>query len=142
MTDKDLCSIVRQDFADAQGDDVEQERVASEGLGEEEFDGAEALGQGATGLGQVAADVDAGGQKVGHQHDPAGSLLDAAGAAVGDRRLGQLEERRDDDGMAAATQLGGDVVQVVVGLRMPAAVGDQEEGGRTHRLACYPFPGV
>ena len=66
-----------------------------------------------------------------------GPLLDAAGAALLDARLGQFQKRRLDDRPAARPQAGGDVQQIGVGLLLPAAVSDEQQG-RFHKASPWP----
>ena len=99
------------------------------GFGQPELDAGEPRRQPVARRGQVAAHVDAGRQEVRHQYDSASAARRAPRPGLVDVRLGQLQERRLDHGMAAPPQAIGDVVQVGVGLRLAAAVRDQEQCG-------------
>ena len=74
---------------------------------------------------QVAAHVDAGRKEIRQQHHAPGAPRHASRPAFVDIRLRQLQKGRLHQRMAAPHQLLDDVMQVVVGFRLSAAVGDQ-----------------
>jgi len=98
--------------------------MSSQRLRQQEIDPRKSRRQPVPRRRQVAADVDAGRQEVGEQHHALGAAPHAARAAFLDIRLRQLQKGRLDQRMAAALQAFGDVIQVGVGLRLPAAVCD------------------
>lgn len=102
--------------------------MSAQRFGESKVNGRKSLVQLRPRRGQITADVDSRGQKIRHENHTLGSLLDTAHAALLDVRLGQFQKRRCDDRPAALPQLGGDVQQIRVGLFLPAAVGDEQQG--------------
>ena len=85
--------------------------------------------------GQVPQQVDARGEKVRNHQHPAGSPGHAPGSPGGDVGLGQLKEAGlDDRVLTPSRDPCGQGMQVVVGRLVPAAVGDQEDGGLIRRV--------
>jgi hypothetical protein len=75
---------------------------------------------------QIAANVNARREKVWHKHNALRPLRHAPGSALGNARLSQLQKRGFNDRLAARTQSRGDMMQIRVGLLLPAAVGDEQ----------------
>jgi hypothetical protein len=116
------------------GDDSDEQRMPAQRLSQAKFDVGISLTQPDVCLRQIAADVNTGREKVRQQHDPVRALRNAAGSAAIDVGLGQLQKTRLDDGERTLNpQRIDDVMQVGVGLRFPAAVRDEEDGG-VHRM--------
>ena len=80
--------------------------------------------------GQVAQQVNSGGEEVRNHEHAIGAPGHAPAAPRRDTGLGQLQEARLDDRIGAGRgQPLGQLSQVVIGRVMPAAVGNQENGG-------------
>jgi hypothetical protein len=76
--------------------------MAPEWLGQYEVDGRELVRESLLLSAQVAADVDACGQKIWHQHHASGPLRDAAAGTVLDVRRSHLQESSLHDRKNAA----------------------------------------
>lgn len=100
--------------------------MSAQRLGEDELDVKKRRGERVARLRQIPLHMQSGREKVRHQDHAGGTVLDTLVAGVGDAGLGQLQKRRDNEGMASRAQFGGDVIQVGVRLGMSAAMGDQE----------------
>lgn len=107
-------------------DDVEHQRVQAERRAEVKTDVRPLFGKLTADAAQVFGDVRPGGEEVRQQEDSRCTKCDAASRPLRDRWLGEFEERRlDDVAGEAGTELLGELEQVSVSGREPAAVRDQ-----------------
>jgi hypothetical protein len=80
------------------------------------------------GVGQITSNVNSGREKIRQHDDPRGASLHTASAAVVDTRLCKLQKGSFHDGVVPqAPQFNHDVKQIFIRLRVPAAVGDQQQ---------------
>ncbi len=106
---------------------VQQQRMPAQWLGQPKFDPRKTLGQLCPCLTQIAANVDAGRQKIWQQDHALRPLRHAMTTALLDARLGQFQKRRLDNRLAACAQAGDDMMEVRVRLLLPTAVGDEQQ---------------
>ncbi len=111
--------------------------MLAERFGQSEFNLREALGQFRPRRRQIAADVDAGRQKIRHEDDAPRPLFDAANARLLDARLSEFQKRRFKESLAARSQPCRQIQKIGVGLLLAAAVGDEQQG-RLQRGISFP----
>ncbi len=118
------------ELIDPGADETVEQRVGSERTPKSKFDKGICLGEPVARCGEVAQQVDAGGEKIGDHEDACRAALDAACAAVLDIGFGEFEEGGFEDGVGLSVGESGDeLMQVVVGGGVPAAVRDHEDRG-------------
>ena len=115
--------------------DVEQGRMPAHRLGQDEDNIGKLRREPIARRGQVVSDVNAGREKVRHHHHPIRPLLDAGTASVVDARFGQLQERRNDDGVTAP---GAEPGRRGAGRRWPRRVGCRGQSGAERSSQAFP----
>ena len=92
------------------------------------------LGQTPARLRQISLDMHAGGEKIWQENYELGTQLDAFFAGRGNVGFSQFQERGLDNViLPAAAKLLGEVKQILIRIRLPAAMGDKQYGRSPHR---------